>query len=187
MHTPTPPEVTPTGAALDRLDDEVAGYGRAIETAVAARAAGYAVPSSREEGADLVRRAGALADQAVRGSSRDHDRARALRKVAGHLHTLDAELADPGLGAEALEVVAKALAAGLDVFARPDIQGLARLQDRVDLLLDHVEHHTGLRRATALLLGIGTAAEFSWENHPHLRRGEPVGDGLRYSPLISSR
>jgi hypothetical protein len=25
------------------------------------------------------------------------------------------------------------------------------------------------------LLGIGTAAEFSWENHPHLRRAELVG------------
>jgi hypothetical protein len=170
-----PPEVTPIGVGLDRLDDEVAGYGRAIETAVAARAAGCAVPSSREEGADLARRAGALADQAVTESSRDHDRARALRTVAGHLHTLDVELADPGLGAEALEVVAKALAAGLDVFARPDIQGLARLQDRVDLLLDHVEHHPGLRRAAVHLLGIGTAAEFSWENHPHLRRAELVG------------
>jgi hypothetical protein len=98
----------------------------------------------------------------------------ALRKVAGHLHTLDVELADPGLAAEALGVVAKALAAALDVFARPDIQASARLQDRVDLLLDHLEQHSGLRRAGARLLGIGTAAEFCWENHPHVRRGQLV-------------
>jgi hypothetical protein len=107
------------------------------------------VPSSRAEGADLARRAGALADQAVAASGRDRDRTRALRKVAGHLHALDVELADPSLSGEALQVVAKALAAGLDVFARPDIHGLARLQDRVDLLLDHVEHHSGLRRGLA--------------------------------------
>jgi hypothetical protein len=175
VHRRTPTEPTPIGAALDRLDDEVAGYGRAIETAVAARAAGCAVPSSREEGAHLTRRAGALADGAVAASSRDHDRARALRKVAGHLHALDVELADPALAAGALEVVAKALSAGLDAFARPDIQRLARLQDRVDLLLDHVEQHPGLRRAAVHLLGIGTAAEFTWENHPHLRRVELVG------------
>jgi hypothetical protein len=175
MHTRTTTDAAPIAAALDRLDDDVAGYGRAIETAIAARAAGCAVPSSREEGADLARRAGALADRAVTASGRDHDRARALRKVAGHLHTLDVELADPALGAEPLAVVAKALAAGLDVVARPDIQGLARLQERVDLLLDHVEHHAVLRRAAVHLLGIGTAAEFCWANHPHLRRGELVG------------
>lgn len=175
MHTRTQTDARPIRAVLDRLDDEVAGYGRAVETAVAARAAGCTVPSSRAEGAALARRAGALADQAVTVSGRDHDRARALRKVAGHLHALDVELADPGLGGEALEVVAKALAAGLDVFARPDIHGLARLQDRVDLLLDHVEHHSGLRRAAVHLLGIGTAAEFAFENHLHLRRVELVG------------
>jgi hypothetical protein len=174
MHTGTSIEGTPIRAALDRLDDEVAGYGRAVGTAVAARAAGCTVPSSRAEGADLARRAGGLADQAVRAAGRDHDRARALRKVAGHLHALDLELAGPLLGPDALEVVARALAAGLDVFARPDIHGLARLQDRVDVLLDHVEHHSGLRRAAVHLLGIGTAAEFSWENHPHLRRAELV-------------
>jgi hypothetical protein len=174
MHTGTPTEPTPIRAALDRLDDEIAGYGRAIETAVAARAAGCTVPSSREQGADLARRAGALADQAVT-ACRDHDRARALRKVAGHLHALDVELADPALGPGPLEVVVRALSAGLDVFARPDIQRLARLQDRVDLLLDHVEHHSGLRRAAVHLLGIGTAAEFTWGNHPHLRRVELVG------------
>ncbi|HEX5248996.1 MAG TPA: hypothetical protein VFW14_04960 [Gaiellales bacterium] len=43
--------------------------------------------------------------------------------------------------------MAKTLAAALDVFARPDIRGLVRLRDRVDLLLDHVERHSGLRRA----------------------------------------
>lgn len=48
--------------------------------------------------------------------------------MACHLHTLDVELDDPALGADPLEVVAKALAAGLVVFAGPDIQGLARLQ-----------------------------------------------------------
>jgi hypothetical protein len=173
MTTATPMEATPIRAALDRLDDEVAGYGRAVETAVAARAAGCAVPSSLAEGADLARRAGALADQAVTATARDHDRARALRKVADHLHSLDVELADPALGADALAVVAKALAAALDVFARPDIHGLARLQDRVDLLLDHVEHHSGLRRAAVHLLGIGTAAEFAFANHPS--RVELVG------------
>ena len=68
-------------------------------------------------------------------------------------------------------MVAKALAAALDVFARPDIAGLARLQDRVDLLLDHVEQHPGLRRMAPHLMGIGTAAEFVWANHPHLRPG----------------
>jgi hypothetical protein len=175
MHTGTPTETERVRAALDRLDDEVAGYGRAIETAAAARAAGCSVPSSRTEGADLARRAGSLADRAVTAAGRDHDRARALRKVAGHLHALDLELADPTPEGEGLEVVARALAAALDVFARPDVGGLARLQDRVDLLLDHVEHHSGLRRVAVHLLGIGTAAEFSWENHPHLRRAEPVG------------
>jgi hypothetical protein len=175
MHTETLTELPPIRAALDRLDDEVAGYGRAVETALAARAAGCTVPSSRDEGAGLARRAGALADRAVTASGRDHDRARALRKVAAHLHALDAELADPGLDPDSLQVVARALTAGLDVFARPDIQRLARLQDRVDLLLDHVEHHAGLRHAAVHLLGIGTAAEFTWENHPHLRRTAPVG------------
>lgn len=155
---------------LDRLDDEVTGYGRAIETAVAARAAGCFVPSMLVEGGDIARGAGRLADRAVRcGESREHDRARALRKVAGHLHALDLALDDDGLGHEALEVVARALAAALDVFARPDIHGLARLQDRVDLLLDHVEQHPGLRGMALHLLGIGTAAEFAWANHPHLR------------------
>lgn len=174
MHTRTPPEAESLPAALDRIDDEVAGYGRAIETAVAARAAGCTVPSSRAEGAGIARRAGGLADRAATADGRDHDRARALRKVAGHLHALDVELADPVVAADALEVVAKALAAALDVFARPDIRGLARLQDRVDLLLDHVEHHSSLRRVAVHLLGIGTAAEFCWENHPHLRRVELV-------------
>ena len=47
--------------------------------------------------------------------------------MACHLHSLDVELDDPALGADPLEVVAKALAAVL-VFAGPDIQGLARLQ-----------------------------------------------------------
>ncbi len=168
-------ETGPIRQALDALDDEVAGYGRAIEIAVAARAAGCTVPSSRAEGADLARRAGALADRAVTAEGRDHDRARALRKVAGHLHALGVELADPTLDGEALDVVTRALAAALDVFARPDIRGLARLQDRVDLLLDHVEHHSGLRRVAVHLLGIGTAAEFCWESHPHLRRIELVG------------
>jgi hypothetical protein len=175
MRTHTPPEAGSLRTALDRIDDEVAGYGRAIETAVAAQAAGCTVPSSRREGAELARRAGSLADQAVTADGREHDRARALRKVADHLHALDVELADPAVAADALEVVAKALAAALDVFARPDIRGLARLQDRVDLLLDHVEHHSGLRRVAVHLLGIGTAAEFCWENHPHLRRVELVG------------
>lgn len=174
MHTRTLTEVTPIRAAIDRLDDEVAGYGRAVETAISARAAGCTVPSSREAGADLARRAGALAGRAVTAECRDHDRARALRKVAVHLHALDVELADPTLGGEGLDVVARALAAALDVFARPDIRGLARLQDRVDRLLDHVEGHPGLRRVAVHLLGIGTAAEFSWENHPHLRRTELV-------------
>ena len=141
-------DTEPVRKALDRLDDEVAGCGRAIETAVAGRAAGCTVPSSRAEGAGVARRAGALADRAVTAEGRDHDRARALRKVAGHLHALDVELDDPALGGAGLEVVAGALAAALHVFARPDIRGLARLQDRVvDLLLDHVEHHSGLRRA----------------------------------------
>jgi hypothetical protein len=174
MRARTPPAAEPIPAALDRLDDDVAGYGRAIETAVAARAAGCTVPSSRAEGADLARRAGALADLAVTADGREHDRARALRKVAGHLHALDVELAEPALGSDALEVVARALAAALDVFARPDIRGIARLQDRVDLLLDHVERHSGLRRAAVHLLGIGTAAEFAFENRPHLRRVELV-------------
>ena len=175
MRTRTTTEAEPIGEALDRLGDEVAGYGRAIETAVAARAAGCTVPSSRAEGADLARRAGAVADRAVTAEGRDHDRARALRKVAGHLHALDVELADPTLGGEGLDVVAKALSAALDVFARPEIRGLARLQDRVDLLLDHVEHHSGLRRVAVHLLGIGTAAEFSWQSHAHPRRAELVG------------
>jgi hypothetical protein len=158
------------GADLDRLDDEVTRYGRALEMAVAARSAGCFVPSMLVEGGEIARGAGRLADRAVRqGESREHDRARALRKVAGHLHALDLALDDRGLGQEALEVVARALAAALDVFARPDIHGLARLQDRVDLLLDHLEHHPGLRGMAQHLLGIGTAAEFSWENHPHLR------------------
>ena len=173
MHTETLTERTPIRAALDRLDDEVAGYGRVLETAVAARAAGCTVPSSRAEGADLARRAGALADRAVTATAPDHDQARALRKVAGHLHSLDVELADPALGAGALAVVANALAAALDVFARPDVHGLARLQDRADLLLDHVERHSGLRQAAVHLLGIGTAAEFAFANHP--RRVELVG------------
>jgi hypothetical protein len=154
---------------LDRLDDEVMRYGRAIETTVAARAAGCAVPSIRREGAGIARRAGRLADRAVTSAEgREHDRARALRKVAGHLHALDVELDDGRVDHEALEVVTKALAAALDVFARPDILGLARLQDRVDLLLDHVEQQPSLRRTALHLLGIGTAAEFAWANHPHL-------------------
>jgi hypothetical protein len=165
-----PEEADPLGDRLDRLDDEVMRYGRAVETAVAARAAGYFVPSTQDEGADIARAAGRLADRAAKGrQSRDHDRARALRKVAGHLHELDVALGERGVGHEALEVVGKALAAALDVFARPDISGLARLQDRVDLLLDHVEQHPGLRRMAPHLLGIGTAAEFVWANHPHLR------------------
>ena len=51
----------------------------------------------------------------------------------------------------------------------------AHLQDRVDLLLDQVEHQSGLRRVAVHLLGIGTAAEFSWENHPQLHRAEILG------------
>lgn len=160
---------------LDRLDEIVMRYGRAIETTAAGRAAGCTVPSTRTEGADIARRAGLLADRAVRGESGDHDQARALRKVAGHLHAVDVELEDGRIGHEALEVVARALAAALDVFARPDISGLARLQDRVDLLLDHVERHAGLRRTAVHLLGIGTAAEFAWANHPHLRQPELIG------------
>src|SRR5204863_9651588 len=100
-----PLEPSPLRAGPDRRDDAVAGYGRAVGTAAAARAAGCTVPSSRAEGGDLARRAGALADRAVTASGRDHDRARALRKVAGHLHTLDVELPGPGLAAEALGVV----------------------------------------------------------------------------------
>jgi hypothetical protein len=158
---------------LDQLDDVVMRYGRAIEMTAAARAAGCAVPSMRTEGADIARRAARLADRAVAAAeSREHDRARALRKVAGHLQALDSELEDGRIGDEALEVVARALAAALDVFARPGIAGLARLQDRVDLLLDHVERHAGLRRMAVHLLGIGTAAEFAWANHPHMRRAE---------------
>jgi hypothetical protein len=159
----------------DQLDNEVMRYGRAVEMTVAARAADCFVPSMRAEGADIVRRAGRLADRAVTAAeSREHDRARALRKVAGHLHRLDLALDDRGVGHEALTVVAKALAAALDVFARPDILGLARLQDRVDLLLDHVEGDPGLRGMALHLLGIGTAAEFAWANHPHLRPAEAV-------------
>lgn len=160
---------------LDLLDDAVMRYGRAVEVTTAARAAGCAVPPTRAEGAVIARRAGRLADRAVTAAeSREHDRARALRKVAGHLHALDVELEDGRIGHEALEVVTRALTAALDVFARPDITGLARLQDRVDLLLDHVESHAGLRRTAVHLLGIGTAAEFAWANHPHLRRPELV-------------
>ncbi len=172
--------LSPTGADihrdLDALDDAVMRYGRAIEVTAAARAAGCAVPSTRVEGGEITRHAAQLADRAVTGAgSREHDHARALRKVAGHLHAVDAELGDSRIGQEALEVVARALAAALDVFARPDIHGLARLQDRVDLLLDHVERHAGLRRTAVHLLGIGTAAEFAWANHPHLRRPELIG------------
>jgi hypothetical protein len=173
MLTRTPAETL--REQIDRLDDEVMGYGRAIETTAAATAAGCVVPSTRREGKEIARRAGKLADQAVTGAeSRDHDRARALRKVAGHLHALDVALADRSLDHDALEVVTKALAAALDVFARPDIRGLARLQDRVDLLLDHVEHQPGLRAMALHLLGIGTAAEFAWANHPHLREPAAV-------------
>jgi hypothetical protein len=100
-------------AELDRLDAEVAGYGRAIETAAAARAAGLGGGEGARSRAGRVRPAG--------------------------------------------------------------VCGLARLQDRVDLRLDHVERHSGLRSVAVHLLGIGTAAEFSWENHPHLRRAELVG------------
>ena len=160
---------------IDQLDDQVMRYGRAVETALAARAAGCIVPSVTLEGADIASRAGRITDRAVTGAeSRDHDRARALRKVAGHLHALDLALDDRSVGQEGLEVVAKALAAAMDVFARPDICGLARLQDRVDLLLDHVEQQPGLRRLALHLLGIGTAAEFSWENHPHLHPAEAI-------------
>jgi hypothetical protein len=160
---------------IDQLDDQVMRYGRAVETALAARAAGCFVPSVRLEGADIARRAGRITDRAVTGGeSRDHDRARALRKVAGHLQALDEALDDRSIGEEGLEGVAKALAAALDVFARPDIFGLARLQDRVDLLLDHVEQGPGLRRLALHLLGIGTAAEFAWANHPHLRPAEAM-------------
>jgi hypothetical protein len=106
--------------------------------------------------------------------SRDHDRARALRKVAGHLHELDCALGgrrgEDTLGHDAYDVVTGALAAALDVFARPDILGLALLQDRVDRLLDHVDRHPGLRHLAAPLMGIGTAAEFAWANHPRVRR-----------------
>ena len=64
---------------LDLLDDQVMRYGKAIETAASARAAGYVVPATQVEGADIARRAARLADRAVRSSdSRDHDRARAL-------------------------------------------------------------------------------------------------------------
>jgi hypothetical protein len=160
---------------LDLLDDQVMRYGGAIETAAAARAAGYVVPATQAEGAGIARHAARLADRAVRSSdSRDHDRARALRKVAGHLHELDRALGgrhgEDTLGHEAYDVVTSALAAALDVFARPDILGLALLQDRVDRLLDHVDQHPGLRRLAAPLMGIGTAAEFAWANHPHLHQ-----------------
>jgi hypothetical protein len=163
---------------IDRLEDQVMRYGRAVETALEARAAGCVVPSTEAAGAQVARRASRLANLAAGGTdAHDHDRARALRKVAGHLHTLDEALDGHGelaAGHAALEVVASALTAALDVFARPDILGLARLQDRVDRLLDHVEHHPGLRRLAPHLLGIGTAAEFAWANHPHLRAAEPV-------------
>jgi hypothetical protein len=159
---------------LDLLDDQVMRYGRAIEMAATARAAGYVVPATRAEGADIVRQAGRLADLAVRnGDIRDHDRARALRKVAGHLHEIDRALAgrrgEDTLGHDALDVVMAALVAALEVFARPGIPGLALLQDRVDRLLDHVDQHPGLRRLAPPLMGIGTAAEFGWANHPHVR------------------
>jgi hypothetical protein len=157
---------------LDLFDDQVIRYGRAIETAAAARAAGYVVPATHGEGA---RQAARLADRAVQSAdSRDHDRARALRKVAGHLHELDCALGgrrgEDTLGHDAYDVVTAALAAALDVFARPDILGLALLQDRVDRLLDHVDYDPGLRQLAAPLMGIGTAAEFAWANHPHLQR-----------------
>jgi hypothetical protein len=160
---------------LDLLDDQVMRYGKAIETAAAARAAGYVVPATHVEGAEIARQAARLSDRAVRSSdSRDHDRARALRKVAGHLHELDCALGrrrgEVTLGHDAYDVVTAALAAALDVFARPDIIGLALLQDRVDRLLDHVDHHPGLRQLAGPLMGIGTAAEFAWANHPHLQR-----------------
>ncbi|HEY2788882.1 MAG TPA: hypothetical protein VGI72_05460 [Gaiellales bacterium] len=171
MRTHTHKKVAETlGERLDLLDDEVMHYGRAIETAIAARAAGCYVPSLHDAGADIARGAGRLADGAAKGpESRDHDRARALRKVAGHLHAIDLALDDRDVGHEPLDVVARALAAALAVFARPSIAGLTRLQDRVDLLLDHVEQHPGLRRMAPHLMGIGTAAEFVWANHPHLR------------------
>jgi hypothetical protein len=160
---------------LDLLDDQVMRYGRAIETAAAARAAGYVVPATQVEGAEIARKAARLADRAVQSAdSRDHDRARALRKVAGHLHELDCALGgrrgEDTLGHDAYDVVTAALAAALDVFARPDILGLALLQDRVDRLLDHVDHHPGLRRLATPLMGIGAAAEFAWANHPHAQR-----------------
>jgi hypothetical protein len=160
---------------LDLLDDQVMRYGRAIEMAAAARAAGYAVPATQAEGAGIARQAARLADRAARGSdSREHDRARALRKVAGNLHELDRALGsgrgEDAVGHEGCNVVAAALAAALDVFARPDILGLALLQDRVDRLLDHVDHHPELRRLAVPLMGIGTAAEFGWANHPHLQQ-----------------
>jgi len=159
---------------LDLLEDQVMRYGRAIEMAATARAAGYVVPATQVEGADIARQAGRLADRAVRsGDSRDHDRARALRKVAGHLREIDRELAgrrgEDTLGHDALGVVTAALVAALEVFARPGIPGLAQLQDRVDRLLDHVDQHPGLRRLAPPLMGIGTAAEFAWANHPHAR------------------
>jgi hypothetical protein len=167
-------------AQLDLLDDQVMRYGRAIETATAACAAGYVVPATLVEGAEIARRAARLADRAARSSDgRDHDRARALRKVAGHLHELDRALGgrrgEDALGSDAYDVVTAALAAALDVFARPDILGLALLQDRVDRLLDHVDHHPGLLRLAGPLMGIGTAAEFAWANHPHLQRAAATG------------
>jgi len=51
---------------LDLLDDQVMRYGRAIETAAPARAAGYVVPATRVEGAEIARQAAKLADRAVR-------------------------------------------------------------------------------------------------------------------------
>ncbi len=170
MHTRTQTqEADELRAGLDRLDDQVMRYGRAVETATLARAAGYFVPSMHDDGAGIARAAGRLADRAAGADSRDHDRARALRKVAGHLHELDLALAEHGTSDEALGVVAKALGAALDVFARPDVSGLIRLQARVDQLLDHIEQHPRLRRMALHLMGIGTAAEFAWANHPHLR------------------
>jgi hypothetical protein len=170
-----PPTTADLAAELDDLDNGLMGYGRALETALVARAAGCTLPATHLDGRLLARRARRLADNAGLDGS-EQARARALRKVADHLHALDRAVALPGgrLGERALGDVATALGIGLDVFARPDIQGLVRLQDAVDLLLDHVEHHPALRRAAIELLGIGTAAEFTWANHPHLGVPEPA-------------
>ena len=133
--------------ALDRLDDQVTRYGRAD------RDGGRRARGGLLRAVDAWSRAPSIArgrrppgrPRGGRGEPRPRPRPGAAQGGRAPARARPGARRPRRSATRRSGWSAKALAAALDVFARPDIHGLARLQDRVDLLLDHVEQHPGLR------------------------------------------